>query len=346
MISFSPRTVAKDLLNALPERSRAVISGRFGLDKDGERKTLEAIGAQYGITRERVRQIENHGLESIRSSDQYKKHLASVKELGAAIEQLGGIVTEERILNEVPKSKADRNYVYFLLVVGDMFTYHKEDDTYHRRWNVNTDVASRVHTALDALHEAIDPDNLVPEDEFYTRFTSCLTQAGVKKPQNKEIMHRWLELSKQVGRNPLGEWGKADSPQVRVKSVRDLAYLTVKRHGSPMHFTEVAKAIEKLFKRKAHPATTHNELIKEKRFVLVGRGLYALTEWGYKPGVVKDVVRAILEREGKPLSREEIIDRVKRERYVKDATILVNLQSPMFKRTADGKYEMAEKRDK
>nr|MBP9757958.1 winged helix-turn-helix domain-containing protein [Candidatus Paceibacterota bacterium] len=113
-----------------------------------------------------------------------------------------------------------------------------------------------------------------------------------------------------------------------------------KRHGSPMHFTEVAQGIEKLFGRETHPATTHNELIKDGRFVLVGRGLYALKEWGYEPGVVRDVIKGILEREG-PLSREDIIDRVKRERYVKDATIAVNLQNGMFTRQNDGRYALS-----
>ena len=71
--------------------------------------------------------------------------------------------------------------------------------------------------------------------------------------------------------------------------------------------------------------------------MLVGRGLYALAEWGYEPGVVRDVIKGILHREG-PLTREEIVDRVKRERYVKDATIAVNLQNGMFARLSDGRY--------
>jgi hypothetical protein len=109
-----------------------------------------------------------------------------------------------------------------------------------------------------------------------------------------------------------------------------------------MHFREVAEAIEELFHKKAHTATCHNELIKDERFVLVGRGLYALTEWGYSAGVVKDVLRDILTEHG-PLSREEIIDKVRKERYVKDNTIVVNLQdTTLFKRLSNGMYTIAE----
>jgi len=109
-----------------------------------------------------------------------------------------------------------------------------------------------------------------------------------------------------------------------------------------MHFREVAEAIQQLFDKKAHTATCHNELIKDDRFVLVGRGLYALTEWGYSAGVVKDVLRDILQEHG-PLSREEIIDKVRKERYVKDNTIVVNLQdNTLFKKLSNGMYTIAD----
>ena len=123
-----------------------------------------------------------------------------------------------------------------------------------------------------------------------------------------------------------------------MKGIRDHAYLVVKRHGSPMHFREVAESIKNLFNRKAHEATTHNELIKDCRFVLVGRGMYALQEWGYVPGVVKDVLKDILGKHG-PLSQNEIIERVRKERYVKDNTIIVNLQDRnFFKRLSNSTY--------
>jgi hypothetical protein len=156
--------------------------------------------------------------------------------------------------------------------------------------------------------------------------------------KNEEILKRWLSLSKHIGSNPLSEWGRMTTPAIRIKGIRDYAYLAIKRHGEPMHFSDVAKKIGVLFTKKAHVATTHNELIKDPRFVLVGRGLYALTEWGYKPGIVRDVIRETLEQAG-PLKKDEIIKQVKRARFVKDNTILVNLNDPRyFKRMKDGRY--------
>ncbi|KKW23619.1 MAG: RNA polymerase sigma factor [Candidatus Kaiserbacteria bacterium GW2011_GWB1_52_6] len=339
MLSFSAKTVTKELLADLPERSRRVLTDRFGLSNKGESRTLDAIGQEYGITRERIRQIENHGLTTVRESGVYVSHGATWDDLKRAIFALGGAVAEETVLAELAKNESERNHIVFLLTVGHHFSDRREDNDFRARWHIDESLVESVEEALTSLYESIEQNRLMSEEEFIQLFAKHLKQSGVK-PRPVEVMTRWLLISKRVGKNPLGEWGRTESPHVRIKNTRDFAYLTLKRHGSPMHFTEVAKGISKLFNRETHPATTHNELIKDSRFVLVGRGLYALKEWGYEPGVVRDVIKGILTHEG-PLSREEIIDRVKRERYVKDATIVVNLQSALFARLPDGRYALA-----
>lgn len=339
MITFAPKTVTKELLTGLPERSRKVLLDRYGLAQKGERRTLDAIGKEYGITRERIRQIENHALSVVRDSEAYAAQAAALEELKRALHTLGSIVAEETVLEHVPKNETNHNHIIFLLTVGHHFTDRREDTNFKARWHVDEQLAEAVERALTALYESIEPNRLTPEEEFVELFSKFLREQGVKS-RPPEVLIRWLYISKRIGKNPLGEWGRMESPHVRIKNTRDFAYLTLKRHGSPMHFTEVAKSVEKLFLRRAHPATTHNELIKDNRFVLVGRGLYALKEWGYEPGVVRDVIRGVLSQGG-PLTREEIVERVKRERYVKDATIAVNLQNQMFVRTPEGKYTLA-----
>jgi DNA-directed RNA polymerase delta subunit len=132
----------------------------------------------------------------------------------------------------------------------------------------------------------------------------------------------------------------AHSSNIKTKGVRDYAFLVIRKHGSPIHFREVANQITKIFKKKAHVATTHNELIKDPRFVLVGRGLYALSEWGYMSGVVKDVIRKIIEKNG-PLTKDEVISKVMKERYVKENTVAVNLQNPKyFKKDKENRYHV------
>lgn len=339
MISFKPKQITRDLLAVLPERARDVLIKRYGLSGDGETSTLEAIGSSYGITRERVRQIENYGLQTIQRSDEYKKYYDLFIEIQSLIDKLGGgFVAEQVLLDELTDDLLVRNHLYLILVVGDPFYRGKENVDYSHRWFTEKKVASTVEKALKEVFVSLSMDDLVSETDILGKFRDKLTE-DVERDDD-DVLRRWLLISKQLGKNPLGDWGLADSPNIKVKGIRDYAYLTVKRHGSPMHFREVSDAIQNLFQHKAHVATTHNELIKDKRFVLVGRGLYALSEWGYVAGVVKDVLREILAEEG-PLSKEEIIDRVRKERYVKDNTILVNLQDPnLFKRLSNGTYTL------
>ncbi len=337
MISFKPKQVTKKLLSVLPDRAKDVLEKRYGIGQTPETYTLESIGQNYGITRERVRQIENYGILTIQKSDLYKEHTDIFGELAEILRGFGGVMSEDELLAELAKDSTHRNHVFFLLVLGDSFQRVKENNAFCNRWCVEKKIAESVEAALKNIHQSFGEDELVSEDEMLTRLKGELT--GVDQSYHRpEILKRWLSISKEIGRNPLGEWGPAASPNVRAKGIRDYAYLAVKRHGSPMHFREVAEAIESLFGKKAHIATTHNELIKDKRFVLVGRGLYALTEWGYTPGVVKEVLREILSTHG-PLTRDEIIDKVRKERYVKDNTIIVNLQDgALFKRLPDGSY--------
>ena len=53
----------REALRALPERERRMLELRFGFD--GEPKSLEAIGKELGITRERVRQLERDALDRL-----------------------------------------------------------------------------------------------------------------------------------------------------------------------------------------------------------------------------------------------------------------------------------------
>jgi hypothetical protein len=71
----------------------------------------------------------------------------------------------------------------------------------------------------------------------------------------------------------------------------------------------------------------HNELIKDSRFVLIGRGIYAMREWGYQEGTIKNVIKDILSKSEKPLGKEEILEKVMKIRKVKKATVMINLNN-------------------
>jgi DNA-directed RNA polymerase delta subunit len=339
-LSFKPKEVVKKILSELPERSRDVLIKRYGLGKETSKMTLEAIGKEYSITRERVRQIEEHGLNLIRKSEAYKDKEPIFSELRGVIDDLGVLIAEDELLDSISKADGVRNAVHFLLVVGDFFLKHKENEHFTHRWSVDKELALTVEESIKRIYNNLDKEDIISESELISNFLIEIKDIS-DKYKSEEIIKRWLKLSKKISSNPLGEWGKSESPNINVKGIRDYAFLVIRRHGSPIHFREVAEEIEKLFDKKAHVATTHNELIKDKRFVLVGRGLYALTDWGYSDGVVRDVIKQLLAKDG-PLTKEDIVDRVLKERHVKENTVLVNLQNnKLFKKLSDDKYTLA-----
>jgi len=335
-LSFKPQNSSKKLLKGLKDRDRYVLESRFGLS-EVKKKTLESIGQEYDITRERVRQIQDAALKAIRKSDSYDEAKEIFSEIESTIHAMGSIVQEDHYLDTMNEDELVQNHIHFHLVVGDSFKKHKEDKKFNSRWTVDGKLSEKVHSALEKLHNHVTEEELLSEEQMVLKFLDRLD--GVEDGYvDDEIAQQFLKLSKLVDKNPLGDWGLSSSQNISVRGIRDYAYLIMKKNGSPMHFREVAGLITDTFDKKAHPATTHNELIKDDRFVLVGRGMYGLKEWGYRSGVVKDVIRDLIFERG-PLSKEEIIEAVLKERYLKENTILVNLSNKdYFNRDEEGRY--------
>jgi hypothetical protein len=336
VVIHNPRRTLKKVLGCLSERPRRVLEERFGLVSSKPR-TLESIGRVYGITRERVRQIESAALKKLRESDEFFKLSEIFDFLKNYIRSLGGAVEENYLFERLVRKEEQKPPFYFLLVLGEDFFRLKEDQNFHICWTIDLPRAEKIKTALERLHNEFSEESLFSEDDVFDLFKNYLV-AHLKEEPEKEVMSSLLKISKLIGINALGEWGIQRSAYIRPKATRDYSFLAMRKHGSPLHFSEVAKKIEEIFNREVHVQTVHNELIKDPRFVLVGRGLYALRDWGYDDGTVRDVIARILKENG-PLLREEIIKKVLRERYIKENTILVNLQDRnFFKKDEEGRY--------
>jgi len=339
-ITFKPKAVSKKLLTTLNPRTREIVVNRYGLEKEG-RMTLEAIGKTYDITRERVRQIENFALTAIKKSKEYKEHAFVFDELKKIINELGSVVSEDHLMRHISKDPVIQNHINLYLALGEDFKKHKEDDNFKHHWTTNEKTATHVRDALSKLYSSISEEDLITEEEVFNRFMSNLTDLISEYKDNKDIIYRYLALSKIIDKNQLNEWGHVSSPHVKARGIKDYAYLIMRRAGRPMHFKEVAFEINKTFGKKAHVATCHNELIKDARFVLVGRGMYGLKDWGHTGGVVRDVITEVLKEAGRPLPKDEVIKRVLLKRMVKPNTVLVNLQNAKHFRKVAGEYTLA-----
>jgi hypothetical protein len=340
-LSQRPEEAAKKIISILPnKRMKDVLEKRFGLR--GPKKTLEAIGKEYGITRERVRQIEEDALQYLSRDENYKNILPLLNEVEERLRNIGEVAEEKGFITSLVDEKS-YSYLSFLLTLGKSFYHVGESDYHWPRWYLSEGKLSLSEKFLTEVASILEEKKIpVSENELY-KIAESASLAVFKENIANPALRSYLATSKLIRKNPFGEYGLAHWPVINPKGVRDKAYVVLAKHGSPLHFREVAEAIDKTgwSSRKAHPQTVHNELIKDKRFILVGRGLYGLAEWGYEPGTVRDVIVSVLKEAGKAIPKEEIVARVLKKRFVKENTILLNLQSKnIFKKTGEGHYTL------
>lgn len=332
----------RSLLGSLPERIRNVIERRFGLEKK-TRETLESIGRSYGVCRERIRQIEKAGFSFIKKEIQKPSYQKVFHYFVQHFRKNGNLKREDLLLAQFPSSQL-QNQALFWLVVGEPFLRFPETENLYPLWTID---AKSVDLAKDVI------GNFITELEKEKRPFSLkeITQIfkrnfGDFKKISSSVLLSYLEISKEIEQNYEGLFGLKKWPEIYPKGIKDKAYIVLKKAGRPLHFTAVAEQINKLnlnSQKPALPQTVHNELIRDPRFVLVGRGIYALGEWGYIPGQVRDIIVEILRQEKRPLSKEEIIEKVLSQRLVKENTILLNLQNKKyFLKDSQGKYILRE----
>lgn len=326
--------VVNDILGTIEkDREREIITRRFGLNS--RKETLEEIGELLGITRERVRQIEKQAV--IRLSALKHPHLERVKKVFSEhIENLGRVAPLAELAEQLGvEDQSGHAQVSFLARLVPEFEVMHDSDHFHHS------VALKEHHDSNRIYEL--GQELVDTIKSIGKPASI---SAVREKMPSELAehhaHGLARSSKHVTSLD-GKWGLISWPLVNPKSIRDKIYVILQKQSKPMHFTAIAGAIkESSFKRRdVTTQAIHNELIKDARFVLVGRGIYALAEWGYSQGTVADIISNILKEES-PLHRDEIVRRVLNQRHVKPTTIILNLQGKkQFKRVAKATYSLA-----
>lgn len=335
-VNYNFEEAAKNLLKELSGRARDVVERRFGIGSKSKRQTLESIGQSYKVTRERIRQIEAAAINKMRQSPVFSAAQNILDSFKEEFEQREKLWKEEEALNHFSLKPKDQNYAFFFLSLTHPFKRLGADQAFYHRWTIDSDLAKEAEKTISSFTSGLGHEPM-SEDEIISKFCGHV-EAAMSKKFSREAALSWLGIAKDITRNAFGEWGHVNSPLVKPSGMRDFAYLVLKKHGSPLHFREVAANIERAAQRPAHVQTVHNELIKDDRFILVGRGLYALSSWGYQAGTVKDIVTSVLQKSG-PLSKEELIKLVQQERHVKENTILINLQNKsLFKKLSDGRF--------
>lgn len=348
---FVPTEIFTALIKVLTSKEQDVLGRRFGLTTENP-ETLEEIGKRYSVTRERIRQIENTAVQKIKASKNSRDLLNSVDRLLVSILNSHGGIMEESVffqesLSHAGNTPKEQRALTFLLSepLSQKFERRLGDDEFRSGWKLK---AQSLDTLRATLHEfqSIIANRKSPilRKDLFDAFKSTPLYADHTSWFTDDVMISYLALSTKVAKNPFGEYGLTSWGTIVPKRMNDKIYLILQKHGKPLHFTEIAKQINEagFDQRRAYPPTVHNELILNKQYVLVGRGIYALKEWGYKSGVVADVLTDVLQRSGQPMKRDELVKAVLEQRMVKRNTVLLALTNKkLFQRLPSGEYALA-----
>ena len=331
----------EELLNTLPkERLRDITERRFGL-KDGNRETLEAVGQDYNITRERVRQIESDALKTLNERQNIAILKPIFEHLDELFEEHNHLVGEKKLLNSltgISEPNSSHSALILVLTLGKPYQRYAESDKFHPYWTTKKATRKTIEKIIDFLTKYLDQQSQVYP---FSDILNLLSSKHSDVPENTIL--NALDISRKIDQNIFGELGLSHWSDVSPKGVRDKAYLVLKKETEPRHFVEITDLINKanFSDRQAFSQTVHNELIKDERFVLVGRGMYSLRERGYEPGIVKDVIIKVLSRGKKSLTKDEIVSAVLEKRQVKPNTVVINLQNNSeFEKLKDGRYTL------
>lgn len=339
-LKFSPRTIILNELKKLKAKEASVVEKRFGIN--GQKTTLAGIGRDLKLSRERVRQIEKEALKKL-SKLIVLEYEDVILNILSEFEQTGGLILKKesakRILDrQISQSEKENNALeLFIKLLPDMelIERHNEIDDSWIHASINkADMIKILNFWVKSLADNKKPSkidvlikNLPASDKYKMSFLTSLPRVS------KKIIETYK------GEVALSEWSEYNP-----KTVRDKIYYVLKKNQEPMHFSEIAKAIkdEEFDHKKVIVATVHNELIADSRFVLIGRGIYALTEWGYKSGTVKEIISGILKKAESAMDLQDIFEEVQKQRVVRKNTVLINLQTQSnFKKIGHNKYILA-----
>ncbi|MEK7673320.1 MAG: sigma factor-like helix-turn-helix DNA-binding protein [Patescibacteria group bacterium] len=321
--------IVDNLLLLLSDKEKVVIKKRFDLFGGGK-ATLEDIGREFSVTRERVRQIEKNALVKMKRNvfNTALKNLHGY--LADVVREHGGLVKIGNLLQEIygvlPSGfKIDANRLNLslelhenLVCVGNTINFHP-----YVRERAVTDFSLKyaANQLVNQLNKYGDAKELTQVhkdlknvfEEVHFDLTKVKSLVGIDK--------RLALLDGDLV--ALLEWR-----HINPRTLRDKILYVLRNEDKPLHFGEISGKIgnANFDQRNVNIQAVHNELIRHDSFVLIGRGIYALSEWGFERGTVSEVIEKIL-AENKELDQDEIMDLVLKQRQVKKITVILALKN-------------------
>ncbi len=328
------------LLLLLSDKERYVIERRFTLDNK-KKATLEEIGQYFHVTRERIRQIEKNALQKLRRNIE-KFEIFTINDIAFKhLQQQGGIMREDLLLSKIIREKNDiyASSLILILSLDKRFVHLSNTIYYHpyfRFAELEEQMVDKVTqyslTFLRKKGDLVGLNDLTKEIQSHVIEAKNLPSAAFYALF--QIHKSFKVLNDGIG---LIEWR-----HIHPRTLRDKIYFVLRQGNAPRHFVDISNAISSadFDKKNINLQAIHNELIRHSDFVLIGRGIYALSEWGYKPGTVSTVIESLLRDKGN-MPEEAIIHGVLERRQVKPITVILNLKNkPQFTRVGRKLYAL------
>jgi hypothetical protein len=353
------------LLSKLSEREQNILKQRYHLTNETDKKaTLKQIGDVYSITRERVRQIEREAIRKLmdlRVAQEFSDQLKQVEaDITCYLERNGGLIKEDVLLADFVSQKYSFNalnansFLFVLNHLVDAVEKLENHSHFHASWKLSSLEVAQLVSLIDSLEAGLEAENKILDESGLLNLThekispklkSLLCEYVAKHDDLKveDFFSTYLIATNRLEKNILAQWGLANWDKIQPRKLADKIALIFERETKPLHFRDVASKINdaKFDHKKICPATVHNELIANNNYVLIGRGIYALTDWGYTTGTVADIIEQVLKSSGRSMTKSEIFEQVLKQRQVNKSTIYLTLiNKDQFVKNENGEFTL------
>ena len=337
------KTLLEDFFLILTDTEKKVVTKRFSLD-DKPRQTLEVIGKHFDVTRERIRQIENTALKKLQRNIM-TSHLRKISETARKVlQENGGMMTRDVLISKTLKalhveSKYSANVLRFALRLDEKIEEVKRANNFDPFYHFSDITLPTIQEGYKVMRKTLQAKKQIMS------FAAIFKESSADlSPLGKQNIEAIAQITPKILEVEPGIVGLSRWRNINPKSIKDKAILIFEKEKKPLHFIELANKISEFGDKKkvVTVQAVHNDLIRYEDFVLVGRGMYALSKWGVPAGTVMDIIAKILKEKG-PMSRKDIIASVKELRDVKENTISLNLQKgEAFVRVGRAVYDFDE----
>lgn len=342
------------------DRDREIVFSRFGVD--GEKQTFCVIGNYFEITNERVRQITESQIETLRYLVEGKKH----KKLNcivhkSALDKLNLMLTTIRKFEALTRDDAKQicaplssqiTYINLLMeITGFRRVETRTNDLYVKQQYSNRLSLNLIREILLILSSSKEP---LPESDL-------IEETLKNVPNGHEATQAViLQLCRNMKEIEIIEVANHRQYQIKFEYLKNLeseAYrvMNESEQTQPLHYSAIATGINlKRAACKSSHETVRSDSVKSRlcddpAFAAIGRtGNWALAKWEANTDRIADLIEKALIAAGEPITAEEIyeiISSFKREIRKKSISSIIGKEKHRFLRHKDHKYILKEWED-